>query len=88
MVESNPAWADKIVAVSLGEDLKTVSTVAAERGYRFQIAYDETSSVGERYEVQATPTILFKDLENKFSWRSSGISPSLEIRMTNFFSYK
>lgn len=85
MVENNPSWAEKVVAVSLGEDAATVSAAAKERGYLFQVGYDESSQLGEKFQVQATPTILLKDLENKFAWRSSGVSPSLELRLNNFF---
>lgn len=85
LVESNPALAEKVVAISLGEDLKTVNAAALERGYRFQVAYDESSSLGAKYEIQSTPTVVLKDIENKITWRSSGISPSLEVRINSFF---
>lgn len=84
MVENNPAWAEKIVAISISEDAKTVSAAAAERGYKFQVAYDIKSSTAARYEIESTPTVLLKDLDNKFAWRASGISPSLELRLNSF----
>ncbi len=85
MVENNPSWATKVVAVSLGEDAATVSAAAKERGYLFQVGYDESQQLGEKFEIQSTPTILLKDTDNKFAWRSAGVSPSLEIRLNNFF---
>jgi cytochrome c biogenesis protein CcmG/thiol:disulfide interchange protein DsbE len=75
---------DAVVAVSVGEDRDVVAGAVKERGYTFDVALDTKSLVAEKYAVAGTPTILFRNADGTVAWRTSGISPTLELRVLHF----
>jgi cytochrome c biogenesis protein CcmG, thiol:disulfide interchange protein DsbE len=86
LVESNPAIAKRIIAISVGEPVDVVRKAVAERGYKFAVATDETGEVAEKYKISGTPTILMKDKLNAIVWSTSGLSPTLEFRVKSHLS--
>lgn len=70
----------RVLAVSVGEDAKTVKEAARERNYKFTILLDEQGRLASRLKVAVTPTVLFLEPDNQISWMTSGLSPTLVWR--------
>lgn len=75
---------DDVLAISIMESSDVVKKSVLENNYQFQVALDESGQVSELYQVQATPTIVFIDQDNKINWITSGLSPTLSIRLNYF----
>lgn len=75
---------DQIVAVSIDERKDSISEVQINSKYEFQIVHDSDGKLSEYYKISGTPTVLLIDETNKIRWRTTGISPSLELRVLNF----
>lgn len=73
-----------ILAISSHEDESIVKEKAKRENYIFNIATDPRGIISTLYQVSATPTIIFIDDRNVITWMTSGISPTLEYRITSF----
>lgn len=85
-VENKEISPERIVAISLGEELDVVKKAVQERGYTFPVYIDEALLSSRQLSVSVTPTVLLIEPDNVISWKSSGISPSLVMRAKNFFN--
>lgn len=79
---------DRLIAVNVGEDQKTVADFVNQQQYRFAVALDSGRLVAEEYKVTGTPTIALIDENGKISWLSTGVSPTLEFRVKRFLGQK
>ena len=78
--------ASSVIAVSIGEDRAVVEQTVKERGYTFDVALDPSGEVSNKYVVAGTPTVLLRNADGTIAWRSSGVSPSLELRVLKFLA--
>ncbi len=67
--------ADRVFAVSLGEDPDVVFQHAAEKKYTFPVLADEARDSGRLFQVQATPTTLHVDEAGTIRWAAVGAHP-------------
>lgn len=85
LIKSGALKPGDVVAVSSAESAETVEAFARENDYRFTVATDPKGAVAAVYNVSGTPTLLLIDEAAKINWMTMGISPSLEVRLKNFF---
>jgi cytochrome c biogenesis protein CcmG/thiol:disulfide interchange protein DsbE len=84
LILSGEVAAESVLAVSLAEDPNLVSSFVREQKYLFKIGVDQSGKTAELYQVSGTPTILFIGSDQKVSWMTTGLSPSLEFRIRSF----
>ncbi len=75
---------NQLLAVNIQESAETVNGFLEKNPYQFLIAIDESGLVAEKYNVQGTPTIVFLDENGKVDWMTTGLSPTLGLRVKNF----
>lgn len=73
-----------IYAIALDRDLDLVRKTASERGYTFTVVQDFKGELSRSLNIEVTPTIVFLDEDDKVQWMTTGISPTLELRLMNF----
>jgi len=73
-----------VLAVSSFEEAELVAKTARERGYLFATAIDPLGAMARDYKVAGTPTLVLIDAEKKIEWMTTGLSPSLELRLKHF----
>jgi thiol-disulfide isomerase/thioredoxin len=71
----------KIIAISLGEDLKTVKRFLKKSPLPFKVFVDTKRKGWQHFGISATPSMLILSKENKVSYFTSGISPLFPIRV-------
>lgn len=86
LVSGGSIPAKSVIAVSIGEEHSLVEKVAKERGYTFEVALDPSGEVASKYAIEGTPTVLLRNGDGTISWRTSGVSPTLELRVMKFVS--
>lgn len=79
---------ENIIAVNMSEDVSLVNAYVKEKGYLFNIEFDPMGELAQAYHVDTTPSVFFVDETDKIIWATSGLSPSLEIRVLTFFKEK
>lgn len=85
LIESGKIDRDDVLAVSTGEPLEVVRQAALERGYPFPVAADSVGLLAEALDLRGTPTLVLFEESGRIEWISTGLSPSLEWRVTEFF---
>lgn len=75
---------DGVLAISIQEDNSIVERIRTERNYKFNIALDRDGSIAKLFKINSTPSIIFIEKNTKIKWMSAGLSPLLEIRISNF----
>jgi peroxiredoxin len=73
-----------VLAISSNEEESIVREKTKRENYLFNIGLDTNGSIANQYQVSATPTIMFIDEKQIVNWMSSGLSPTLEFRITSF----
>lgn len=73
-----------VLAVSIQEKEATVRAMIKKNNYLFDVAIDADGSLSTQYQIKATPTVVFIDKDQTINWMTSGLSPTLEYRMTSF----
>ncbi len=61
-----------------------VAAHVKEKGYAFQVALDPEGEAYRSYGVPATPTVVLVSEKGLVTWKSMGLSPSLELRLKSF----
>ncbi len=84
MIQNGEIAAESVLAISIGEDPKLVSSFVNEQKFLFKVAVDQTGQIAALYKVSGTPTILFVGADQKVNWMTTGLSPSLEFRVRSF----
>lgn len=85
-IEGGDFTADRVIAISLGEELETVKSAVKERGYTFPVFVDEAMLTARQLSVSVTPTVALVEPDNLIYWKSSGISAGLIMRAKSFFN--
>jgi thiol-disulfide isomerase/thioredoxin len=78
--------AESVVAISSYEEIALLKAETAKRNYQFKIGIDLSGSVAEQFKIAGTPTIIFVNEKAKINWITTGLSPSLEVRASNFLN--
>ncbi|MDG0816692.1 TlpA family protein disulfide reductase [Bdellovibrio svalbardensis] len=76
--------AESVLTISSLEDPTLVQKTVSHRQYQFAVGLDPSGKVAKDYKVAGTPTLVFVDREKKIKWLSTGLSPTLELRVTQF----
>jgi thiol-disulfide isomerase/thioredoxin len=84
MILNGEIAAESVLAVSVSEDLNLVSSFVREQKYLFKIGVDLSGQAAALYRISGTPTILLIDSDQKVTWMTTGLSPSLEFRIRSF----
>lgn len=84
LISSKKIDSKQVIAVSLDESSEPISETISKSKYEFQVIHDLDGKVGQFYKVTGTPTVLLIDETNTIHWRTTGISPSLELRILDF----
>lgn len=71
-----------VLAISVGEEESVVRAFVREQAYTFDVALDPQGLAADKYKVAGTPTLLIINESGKIDWKTVGISPSLEIRLS------
>ena len=72
---------DSVLAISQEKDLELIRATVKERGYSFPIGWDSTGELFHRFAINVTPTLVVLDSEKTIAWTTSGLSPTLELRL-------
>lgn len=67
--------ADRVFAISLGEDPQTVQAFAQQKGYSFQVFADSQHSSRALFDVNGTPTTYHINADGTINWVSMGVNP-------------
>lgn len=86
MVNNGSIPKDSVLAITSETDLQKVQQTVKDRGYTFQIVHDQNRELSNQFKVEVTPTLIVLTEGNKMDWVSSGISPTLEWRLSQYFS--
>ena len=84
MIAGGELKPEQVLAISIGETAEVVKSAIAERKYTFPVALDLDGKVAESFKVSGTPTIVFVDEKQVINWLSTGLSPSLGLRLQRF----
>lgn len=86
LINQQKIQANDVLAISSYEDKTTVQKFVAEAGYQFQVALDEEGQLAKKYNISGTPTLILVNDNNVVEWSTTGLSPTLELRIQNFFN--
>ncbi len=86
LVKQTPEYKDKIFAIASYENSQAVTEEVKKADYQMSVGLDFQEQLTRKFKVSGTPTILFITKENKIDWMTTGLSPSLELRIKNFLS--
>lgn len=84
MVMEKKIQPSDVLAISSNEEESIVREKARRENYLFNIGLDTNGTVANLYQVSATPTIILIDEKQVITWMTSGLSPTLEYRITSF----
>ncbi|NUM59373.1 MAG: redoxin domain-containing protein [Bdellovibrionaceae bacterium] len=85
-LSKNPQFINNIVAISSFETEDVIRKISVQRQYKFPIASDITGELSKSFQIQGTPTIILIDTKGYITWRTTGISPTLEFRLYSFLT--
>lgn len=84
MIAEKKILPSDVIAIASQEDEKLVREKVMKEKYLFDVGIDADGSVAKKYEVSATPTIVFIDDKQIINWMTAGISPTLQYRISSF----
>ena len=84
LIDQNQIKKESVLAISIGESPQVVSAYAENKKYTFPVAIDLDGTVASLYGVNGMPTILLVNENKEIHWMTTGISPSLELRLKSF----
>lgn len=86
LIKSHPEYKEAILAVSSFENSATVREEVQKQNYEFPVGVDPEGTLSKQFNISGTPTILFINKDQKMEWVTTGLSPSLELRIKNFLT--
>lgn len=86
MIDDKKIRSQQIHAISSLEDERLLKKTASKRGYTFPIFADHDGSIARAFNVQAVPTIIYKERGNLIDSISTGISPLLGFKVERFLN--
>ena len=84
MIVEKKIFSNEVMAIVGQEDLKLIREKVVKEKYLFTVGIDADGSVAKKFEVSATPTIIFIDDKQIINWMTAGISPTLQYRISSF----
>jgi cytochrome c biogenesis protein CcmG/thiol:disulfide interchange protein DsbE len=75
---------EQVFAISIDDNVEAIKKVVNEKKYLFNILWDKEKLVQSTLKIDATPTVLFIDQENKLKWVTTGVSPLLNQKLQLF----
>lgn len=84
MIEEKKINPENILAVAGLEDQNFIEQTVKKNKYQFPVGLDFDERISKTFKVVATPTIVFIDENHKVKWMTSGLSPTLEYRISSF----
>lgn len=84
LLDSGTLRPDQVTAISSHEEESVVREAVAERGYTFGVGLDPDGLAAGKMSVSVTPTIIFRNPDQRLAWVSSGVSPTLGLRVKKF----
>lgn len=81
LISNGDIAADSVLAVSIGENSDVVSKAVRDRRYTFIVGLDIAYSLAQALNVKGTPTLILVNKDQTIAWMTTGLSPSLEIRV-------
>lgn len=84
MISQGEIKPDDLIAVSIDEKKEDVLKFMNQENYQFLVAHDLDGSLSRKFNISATPTVMFINKNSNLDWVSSGISPTLEKRAKEF----
>ncbi len=76
---------NEVAAISSGEARDLVLRTSHEKAYTFNIYMDSSYQAAKINHIEGTPTLIMINEKNEIIWKTSGVSPLLEIRLWLFF---
>lgn len=86
MILDQKLSAESVWALSIQEEKPIVTQIASDRHYQFQVGLDPYGRISDLFQVKSTPTVIFIEKNKTIQWMTSGISPSLELRIHHFIN--
>jgi peroxiredoxin len=68
----------EVLSVNQGEPADQVQNFIQRRNYTFHVVLDQDQAVGNKYGVQAIPTLVLLDKKGVVQWIRVGYSPDVE----------
>lgn len=84
MIKDKKISANKVTAISVDNNVDDVKSTVQKNNYLFPVVWDQTRKISSAYEVQGTPTIVVVGKDDKIKWATSGVSPTLELRLKSY----
>lgn len=84
MIEDGSLKASKIIAVSIDSNLGDIKKAVEKNQYLFPVVWDSNHELSSIFKVQGTPTIVIIDKDSRINWVTTGLSPSLGIRLKHY----
>jgi len=85
MISANSISSEDVIAISLDQEREVVERTVATRGYTFTVAHDPSLGLARLFAVEGTPTVVLINADKSVHWITSGVSPTLEVRLAQFF---
>lgn len=86
LIKNGDIQARDVLAIVPQEAPDVVSQAVQDRGYQMPVALDPRGITSRNFKVTGTPTVVLLDRDGKIHWVTSGLSPSLELRIKNFLA--
>lgn len=84
--QSHPELVKHIIAISSNEPLEVVTEHTKKNPLLYKVGWEPHYKMASQFKVKGTPTLVLVDQNQIIQWMSTGISPSLEVRLTQFFT--
>ena len=72
----------RVLGINVQESEKRTRAGIKDFGIRYPVARDEDASVARRYQVTATPTVIFLDAEGVMKYRDTRLPEDYDRRLT------
>lgn len=79
-VTSHTLPADKIIAINVDDDLKTMKKFIRQKELKFPVYQNPNNSWAKFLKLKATPLVVHITKENKIKWMTTGVSPTGIVR--------
>lgn len=86
LIKNGDIQAQDVLAIVPQEPHGIVAQAVQDRGYQMPVALDPRGLTSRNFKVTGTPTVVLLDQDGKIRWVTSGLSPSLELRIKDFLS--
>lgn len=85
-INSGKIDSDRIYAIHIGGDVRSVSEHMKKHNFSFRALLDTDGSVASHFEISSTPSLFLVTSEQKIEWASSGLGLSDIWRVEEFLS--